>query len=154
MNTPHTHNRATEFLILVKGNNLRTSFVQESGLNDPIETTLSLYQGAILPIGSLHYEVCSVQLPMSRRSCPLTGRKFNDNCEPAVFASAFSSEDPGLSRAAQNFFLQNPGIVDADLGFPGFLDGVDIPKFEQMIPKPFALGAKECLTRCNITYTP
>ena len=75
MNTPHTHNRASEFLLLVKGGNVHTSFVQESGLDTPIETTLSLYQGAILPMGSIHYE-------------------FNDNCEPAAFVAAFSDEDP------------------------------------------------------------
>jgi hypothetical protein len=153
MNTPHTHNRATEFLTIVAGGNVRTSFIQESGLTDPIETTLSLYQGAVFPIGSLHYEVGIPSLPsLSVRQDAHPLRQFNDNCEPAIFAAAFSNEDPGLSRAAQNFFLQDAGIVDADLGFPEFLDGVDIPKFEKMIPKPFALGAKECLKRCNITY--
>lgn len=68
MNTPHTHNRASEFLVIVQGGNVHTSFVQESGLTTPITTTLSLYQGAILPMGSIHYE-------------------FNDNCEPAVFVA-------------------------------------------------------------------
>lgn len=56
MNTPHTHNRATELLSIVSGGNVKTSFVQESGLTTPITTTLSLYQGAIFPMGSLHYE--------------------------------------------------------------------------------------------------
>ena len=135
MNTPHTHNRATEFLTIVKGGNVKTSFVQESGLSKPITTTLDLYQGAILPIGSIHYE-------------------FNDNCEDAVFVAAFSNEDPGLSRTAQNFFVEDPAIVDADLGFPSFLDGTNIAKFEKTIPKAFALGAKECLKRCGITYQP
>jgi hypothetical protein len=133
MNTPHTHNRASEFLVIVQGGNVKTSFVQESGLSTPITTILSLYQGAILPMGSIHYE-------------------FNDSCEPAVFVASFSNEDPGLSRTAQNFFVENPGIVDADLGFPHFLDGVNIPDFYATIPKAFALGAKECLKRCGITY--
>lgn len=133
MNTPHTHNRATELLTIVSGNNVHTSFVQESGLTTPITTTLNQYQGAILPMGSIHYE-------------------FNDNCEPAVFVAAFSNEDPGLSRTAQNFFVEDPDIVFADLGYPAFLDHTNIAQFEKTIPKAFALGAQECLTRCGIKY--
>lgn len=112
---------------------MHTSFVQESGLSTPITTTLSLYQGAILPQGSIHFE-------------------FNDNCEPAVFVAAFSNEDPGLSRVAQNFFVEDPAIVRADLGWPEFLDGVNIAQFETRIPLAFALGAQECLDRCGIKY--
>ncbi|KAK0946158.1 hypothetical protein LTR29_002472 [Friedmanniomyces endolithicus] len=133
MNTPHTHNRATELLVIVAGNNVHTSFVQESGLTTPITTTLNQYQGAVLPMGSIHYE-------------------FNDSCEPAVFVAAFSNEDPGLSRAAQNFFGEDGPIVTADLGFPAFLDHVNIPQFRSKIPKAFALGGQECLDRCGIKY--
>lgn len=133
MNTPHTHNRATELLTIVQGNNVHTSFVQESGLTTPITTTLNLYQGAILPMGSIHYE-------------------FNDNCEPAVFVAAFSNEDPGLSRTAQNFFVEDPDIVFADLGYPHVLDHTNLAQFEKTIPKAFALGAQQCLTRCGIKY--
>ncbi|TKA76086.1 hypothetical protein B0A55_04430 [Friedmanniomyces simplex] len=133
MNTPHTHNRATELLVIVQGNNVHTSFVQESGLTTPITTTLNQYQGAVLPIGSIHYE-------------------FNDSCEPAVFVAAFSDEDPGLSRTAQNFFGEDGPIVKADLGFPAFLDHVNVPQFHSKIPKAFALGAQECLDRCGIKY--
>lgn len=133
MNTPHTHNRATELLTIVQGNNVHTSFVQESGLTTPITTTLHQYQGAILPMGSIHYE-------------------FNDNCESAVFVAAFSNEDPGLSRTAQNFFVEDPNIVFADLGYPQFLDHTNIAKFEATIPRAFALGAQGCLKRCGIKY--
>ncbi|KAK5697541.1 hypothetical protein LTR97_007679 [Elasticomyces elasticus] len=133
MNTPHTHNRATELLVIVQGNNVHTSFVQESGLTTPITTTLNQYQGAVLPIGSIHYE-------------------FNDSCEPAVFVAGFSNEDPGLSRTANNFFGEDDEIVKADLGFPDFLDHVNVPSFHSRIPKAFALGAQECLDRCGIKY--
>ncbi|KAK4552227.1 hypothetical protein LTR86_010581 [Recurvomyces mirabilis] len=133
MNTPHTHNRATELLVVVQGNNVHTSFVQESGLTTPVTTTLNQYQGAVLPMGSIHYE-------------------FNDSCEPAVFVAAFSHEDPGLSRTAQNFFGEDGSIVKADLGFPKILENVDIPKFQSQIPKAFALGAQQCLDRCGIKY--
>lgn len=52
---------------------MKTQFVQESGFTTPVGTTLQQYQGAILPMGSIHYE-------------------FNDNCAPAVFVAGFSNE--------------------------------------------------------------
>ena len=133
MNKPHVHPRASEFLILAAGANVKTGFLLENGLQTQLSTTLSQYQGAILPQGSIHYE-------------------FNDNCEPAVFIAAFSNEDPGLSTIGKNFFLLDPDIVDADLGFPDFLDHTNIRQFAQSIPKSFANGAMDCLNRCGIKY--
>lgn len=133
MNTPHTHPRASEFLTIAQGGNVKTGFIQEEGINTEITTVLGLFEGAIFPAGSIHYE-------------------FNDACVPAVFIAAFSSEDPGLSRVAQNFFGLNPDIVDADLGFPSFLDHTNIAQFQKTIPPAFALGTKSCLDRCGIKY--
>ena len=133
MNKPHIHPRATEVLTLAKGANVRTGFVLENGLQEQQSTTLSLYQGAIFPQGSIHYE-------------------FNDNCEPAVFLAAFSNEDPGLSTVGKNFFGLDPDVVDADLGFPDQLDGTNLRDFDGKIPKSFALGPKKCLERCGIKY--
>lgn len=133
MNKPHIHPRATEFLILAIGANVKTGFLLENGLQTQMSTTLSQYQGAILSQGSIHYE-------------------FNDNCEPAVFIAAFSNEDPGLSTIGKNFFSLDPDIVNADLGFPDFLDHTNIRQFAQSIPKSFANGAMECLNRCHIKY--
>jgi len=133
MNTPHIHNRATEFLMIVQGGNVRTGFILENGLTTQMSTTLDMFQGAIFPQGSIHFE-------------------FNDNCEAAVFTAAFSNEDPGLSSIANNFFSLDPNIVNADLGYPRFLDGTNIAQFESTIPKSFALGMRECLTRCGINH--
>lgn len=133
MNTPHTHPRASEFLTIAQGSNIRTGFIQEEGINTEITTVLGQYEGAIFPAGSIHYE-------------------FNDSCEPAVFIAAFGNEDPGLSRTAQNFFGLNEGIVRADLGFPSFLDHTNLKEFHDSIPPAFALGAKTCLDRCGIKY--
>ncbi|KAL8871226.1 MAG: hypothetical protein Q9174_002894 [Haloplaca sp. 1 TL-2023] len=112
MNKPHIHPRATEFLTLASGTSLKTGFILENGLTEQQSTTLSLFQGAIFPQGSIHYE-------------------FNDNCEPAVFLAAFSNEDPGLSTIGKNFFGLNPDVVDADLGFPDVLDGTNLREFEK-----------------------
>lgn len=133
MNTPHIHNRATEFLTIVQGSNVRTGFILENGMTAQMSTTLDRFQGAILPQGSIHFE-------------------FNDNCEPAVFMAAFSHEDPGLSSIAQNFFSLDPGILEADLGYPRFLDGTNLVLFEKTIPLSFAKGMRSCLDRCGISY--
>lgn len=128
----HIHNRATEMVILVAGTSLKTGFVLEDGFDQPVLTEIGLYQGTIRPQGSIHYE-------------------FNDHCDPAVFIAGLSSEDPGVSRTAQNFFVEDPDIVAADLGYPEFLNNVNITQFYSGIPAAFAHGAKECLQRCNIT---
>lgn len=133
MNTPHTHPRATEFLTIASGGNVKSGFIQENGETTEITTVLNQYEGGIFPMGSIHYE-------------------FNDSCEPAVFIAAFSDEDPGLSRIAQNFFGLNSDIVNADLGYPSFLDQTNIAQFAATIPAAFALGTKECLNKCGIAY--
>jgi hypothetical protein len=57
-----------------------------------------------------------------------------------------------LGRVAQNFFNLDLNTVDADLGFPDFLDHTNIAQFAASIPPAFALGAKECLDRYGIKY--
>lgn len=84
-------------------------------------------------MGSLHYE-------------------FNDNCESAVFVAALASEDPGVSRTAQNFFINPQDIVDADLAYPNWLDNVNTTDFRAALPAAFAQGAKQCYKRCGLTY--
>jgi hypothetical protein len=133
MKTPHIDPRATEFLTIAQGGNVKTGFIMEEGLNTELTTVLDQYQGAIFPQRSIRYE-------------------FNDNCEPAVFTAEFSSDDPGLSCVAQNFFSLNPDIVDADLAFLDVLDQTNIARLASSIPSVFAFGAKECLDRCGIKY--
>ena len=133
MNTPHVHPRATEILTISQGTNIKTGFILENGLASQISNTLSQYQGAVFPMGSIHYE-------------------FNDNCEPAVFIAGFNSGDPGLSSIAQNFFGLDPNILEADLGFPSQIDAGNIARFAVTIPPSFALGTRECLDRCGIKY--
>ena len=133
LDSMHIHNRATEMVILVAGTSLKTGFVLEDGFDRSVVTTIGLYQGTIRPQGSIHYE-------------------FNVNCDAAVFIAGLSSEDPGVSRTAQNFFGNDPVVVAADVGYPSFLNNVDIAKFAGEIPKAFAQGALECYQRCGLPY--
>jgi hypothetical protein len=84
-------------------------------------------------MGSIHYE-------------------FNDNCEPAIFISGLSCDDPGLSHVVQNIFGLDPNVVVADLGYATFLDQKNIAQFEKTIPPAFALGTKSCLNISEISY--
>ena len=70
-------------------------------------TTIGLYLGTIGHQGSIDYE-------------------FNDFCEPAVFMTGLSSEDPGISQTAQNFSADHKVLVKADLGYSSFLNDVDL----------------------------
>ncbi|KAK5086578.1 hypothetical protein LTR05_003746 [Lithohypha guttulata] len=131
----HVHNRATEMVTLVSGVSLKTGFVLEDGYDLPVMVEIGLYQGTIRPMGSLHWE-------------------FNDHCEPAVFVASLSNEDPGVSRTAQNFFINPQEIVEANLAYPSWLDSVNTTDYRAQLPAAFAQGAKACYQRCGLTYNP
>ncbi|KAF2094292.1 RmlC-like cupin [Rhizodiscina lignyota] len=131
MNVPHTHSRATEFLTIVEGGNVTTGFYMENDGPPAFNNTLNKYQGAILPMGSFHFE-------------------FNDNCEPAVFIAAFSHEDPGLSNIGANLFKLRPDVVAAILDYPTAVDASNINKLKHTLPPEFIDNVASCLNRCGI----
>lgn len=129
------HPRASEFLTLVQGSNLKFGYVLENGLvkagqNPEIAGTLNQFEGTVFAKGSIHYQ-------------------FNDNCDKAVFVASLSSEDPGTSQVAQGFFALNAGVVNATLGFPKTIDGQNIEEFRKMIPANLAQDVEVCLARCQ-----
>jgi hypothetical protein len=136
INTPHVHPRATEFLTLVEGKNLKFGYVLENGLvvgkgkNPEIAGTLNKFEGTVFPQGSIHFQ-------------------FNDNCEKAVFVAALNSEDPGTNQVAQGFFALNNQVLDATLGFPKEINGKNIGDFAKDIPANLAQDMKVCLAKCN-----
>ncbi|KAJ8114640.1 hypothetical protein OPT61_g3520 [Boeremia exigua] len=135
INTPHVHPRATEFLTVVAGSNLKFGYVLENGLvpagqNQEIAGVLGTFEGTVFPQGSIHFQ-------------------FNDNCEKATFVASLNSEDPGTSQVAQNFFSLNSGVVNATLGFPKTIDGENIEQFRKMIPANLAQDVDVCLKRCK-----
>ncbi|KAF3010900.1 hypothetical protein E8E13_009822 [Curvularia kusanoi] len=135
INTPHVHPRATEFLTLVEGKNLKFGYVLENGLvgpdkNPEIAGTLNKFEGTVFPMGSIHFQ-------------------FNDNCDSATFVATLNSEDPGTSQIAQNFFALNDEVVNATLGFPREIDGKNIEEFRKYIPANLAQDIEVCLRRCE-----
>ena len=81
MSTPHYHPRATEFLYMISGSNLKVGFAQENGVRF-VSNVLNPGQGTIFPKGSIHYQA-------------------NLDCEPATFVACLNSEDPGVGTVAQ-----------------------------------------------------
>jgi hypothetical protein len=135
INTPHIHPRATEFLVLVEGSNLRFGSVLENGLVAPgqsqeIAGYLDKLQATMFPPGSMHYQ-------------------FNDACEQATFIASFNSENPGTSQMAQNLLSLNSGVVNATLGFPRSINGISIDDFRKALPPNLALDVQGCLAKCN-----
>ena len=135
INTPHVHPRATEFLTLVEGSNLRFGYILENGLvgpgqNPEVAGTLSKLEGTVFPRASAHYQ-------------------FNDACERAVFVAALDSDNPGTLQLAQTLFSLNAGVVNATLGFPKTIDGRNIDGYRSLIPENLAQDVHGCLARCG-----
>ena len=135
INTPHVHPRATEFLTLVEGSNLKFGYVLENGFvaapaNPEIAGALNKFEGTVFPQGSIHFQ-------------------FNDNCDKATFVASLNSEDPGTSQIAQNFFALNSQVVNATLGFPKTIDGKNIEEFRKYIPANLAQDMDVCFARCK-----
>jgi len=125
--SPHYHPRATEFLYMLTGSNLRVGFLQENGARLVINT-LNPGQAAIFPKGSFHYQA-------------------NTECEPVTFVAGLNSEEPGVATVGQRFFGIQPDVVDVTLGDIGPDEAVRIAK---SIPDTFAIGVQSCLDKCKI----
>ncbi|KAF2028736.1 RmlC-like cupin [Setomelanomma holmii] len=138
INTPHVHPRATEFLTLVEGSNLKFGYILENGLvaagnNPEIAGYLNKFEGTVFPQGSIHFQ-------------------FNDNCEKATFVAALNSANPGTNQVAQGFFGLDAGVVNATLGFPKEINGKNIEDFRKLIPANLAQDVDVCLAKCNKKY--
>jgi len=127
-NSPHTHPRATEIQIVVKGGPIYTEMSMENGAR-LVKNNVSLGEATVFPKGSMHFQQ-------------------NMACETTVFVASFDNYDPGTESFAQTFFGLDQGVVDATLGEIGIsvLDSIKLPT-------NFILGAQECLDRCSINRT-
>ncbi|KAF9967170.1 hypothetical protein BGZ73_000683, partial [Actinomortierella ambigua] len=142
LNVPHSHPRANEFLTVIQGE-LVAGLILE--LNDggfghvvgepapvkgpmpQVNVTLSNYKGMLFPQGETHFQ-------------------FNPTCEPALFAAAFDSSDPGRTQIARNFFSNMPDevLIAAAGSDLEVLDAKRIAEFRHNIPNPFAVIIEEC----------
>ncbi|KAF9282090.1 hypothetical protein BGZ68_006216 [Mortierella alpina] len=150
LNVPHSHPRSNEFLTVIQGeliaglvlelNNGGFGHVvgQPAPVNGPIpqvNVTLSNYKGMLFPQGETHFQ-------------------FNPTCEPALFAAAFDSSDPGRTQIARNFFSNMPNevLTSATGNDMEVLDAKHIAKFRENIPTAFAVIMEECAVRCGLPH--
>ncbi|KAJ7223302.1 RmlC-like cupin [Mycena pura] len=130
MNTPHTHPRSSEILLVVNGT-ISTGMIAENGVGY-VSEDLPMGSATVFPQGSVHFQT-------------------NNECEPATFVAAFHSEDPGIANSAQLLFGLSPDTVGPTLGDLGVEEVVDIAK---SIPDSLASTTDECLQRCGIKRPP
>ena len=150
LNVPHLHPRANEFLTVIQGeliaglvlelNDGGSGHVigQPAPVNRPIpqvNVTLSNYTGMLFPQGETHFQ-------------------FNPTCEPALFAAAFDSSDPGRTQIARNFFSNMPGemLITALGGDLEVLDAKRIAILRDNIPTSFAVVMEECAVKCGLPH--
>lgn len=128
INSPHTHPRATEVLLLLNGT-ISAGFLTENGsrfvMNDVHELSAMVF-----PAGSVHFQA-------------------NYGCEPVRFVAALSNEDPGTLQIAQRYFALPADVVGASLGGLGVKE---IEGLAALIPDNVIAGTKECYQRCGIPY--
>ena len=102
MNTAHVHPRGDEFLIVVEGQLLSGTYLENNVVKTgtaEITTTLEKYQGTVYPRGQIHYQ-------------------FNNFCENATAIATLDNNDAGTEQAAQAFFGLNPEVVNATARVP------------------------------------
>ncbi|KAK6992952.1 Spherulin-1b protein [Favolaschia claudopus] len=131
LNVPHWHNRANELITVVDGI-LDTGFVQENGFTTAVQTQLGKFQATVFPVGSIHYQQ-------------------NPTCEPAVFVASLSSDDPGRSDLATNFWMLPSDVVNAALGFPETIGKSNIADWASALPPSLAQGVQSCLQACGLS---
>ncbi|KAG0223031.1 hypothetical protein BGW42_006164 [Actinomortierella wolfii] len=150
LNVPHSHPRANEFLTVFQGELIAGLVLelnaggsghivgQPAPVNEPIpqvSVKLSNFTGMLFPQGETHFQ-------------------FNPTCEPALFAAAFDSADPGRTQIARNFFSVMPDetLVASTGNNYEVLDAKKIAEFRDNIPTSFAVLMEECAVRCGLPH--
>ncbi|EJD38329.1 RmlC-like cupin [Auricularia subglabra TFB-10046 SS5] len=128
MNSPHTHPRATEMLLMTSGQ-ITAGFLAENGARFVVNNVTTL-AATVFPAGSIHFQA-------------------NYDCSPATFIAALNNEDPGTTQIAQRFFGLPPDVVGASLGGLGVQE---VANLAGLIPDNLIAAQKECFDRCTLTY--
>jgi quercetin dioxygenase-like cupin family protein len=111
LNPPHTHPRATEILVVLKGT-LYVGFVTSSTENRLITKVLNKGDVFVFPIGLIHFQ-------------------FNIGKVNAVAISGLSSQNPGLITIANNVFGSHPPINPDVLAKAFQLDNNDVQDLQK-----------------------
>lgn len=146
LNVPHSHPRANEWLTVVSGQLVAGLILeandgsfgdvvgQTATVSRPIpevNVTLNAFTGMLFPKGQTHWQ-------------------FNPTCEPALFAAAFDSSDPGRLQVARNFFSNYPDkVIETALGAVEILGTSDLASIRGQIPDAYAVIMEDCAKTCG-----
>ncbi|CAM9252730.1 unnamed protein product [Scytosiphon promiscuus] len=126
INLPHIHPRATEMLYVIKGQHVRTAFVEENGGEGAVVNDLAQGDVAFFPQGLIHYQQ-------------------NLDCEPATFLAALNNEDPGAVTITTRFFELPSEAIQASLNF----QDPALQALIESLPEAPAAARLECLKSCG-----
>lgn len=129
INNPHTHPRATEFLVVIEGE-MRVGFFMENGAKF-IGNTLKLGQASVFPQGSIHFEV-------------------NTGCTPATFIAAFNHQDPGVQTSTLSYFGIPADIAAIGIETPLPINVSYVNSLIAQLQRNPGLGLHECYERCGL----
>ncbi|KAL2881062.1 hypothetical protein SGCOL_003721 [Colletotrichum sp. CLE4] len=130
----HLHPRASELLVVTSGR-LITEMVPEAGVLDAdgkqrvIRADLGPNQMTVFPQGSFHTQV-------------------NPECTPASAVVSFTSDEGGTAMVAAQLFALSDDVIETSFG--SSIDGEDIDRVRQAIPKSLVLKVGECLEKCGL----
>jgi oxalate decarboxylase/phosphoglucose isomerase-like protein (cupin superfamily) len=129
MNSPHTHPRATEVLLVVNGTEgIQSGFLAENGARFVLNT-IHPYQATVFPRGSIHFQA-------------------NLGCDPVMFVATLNDEDPGTLQVAQRFFALPADVVGPALGGLGVKE---VSELSKLIPDNLATASDACFKKCGLT---
>ena len=115
--------KGTELFFVIQGR-FRTSFTEEN-TGRTITNVVSAGQITVFPQGLLHEEQ-------------------NNDCEPAIFISAFSSEDPGVLQIVNRLYTFPQEALTSTFATVN----ATIDETRASLPVNPAVGTPECLARC------
>ena len=124
LHTPHIHPRANEIAFAVYGA-FYTGFIAENGA-PLIMNYIKPGQATFFGRGWMHWLA-------------------NLSCEPAMYTSSFSDEDPGITNLAQNLFSMPDDIISPTMGY---LDPVTLEILAEHIPANITSGLAQCVATC------
>ncbi|KAH7105182.1 RmlC-like cupin [Auriculariales sp. MPI-PUGE-AT-0066] len=145
LNSPHTHPRASEVLIMINGT-IEAGFLAENGARF-VMNTVEPMEATVFPRGSIR----RLFFIRFATNCPeltaVIDFQANLGCKPVLFAATLNHEDPGTLQVAQRFFALPAEVVDAALGGLGHQQ---VAEFAKHIPDNLIQATESCFTKCNL----
>ncbi|KAL3461217.1 RmlC-like cupin domain-containing protein [Aspergillus heterothallicus] len=127
----HLHPRATELFSLHSGrvlSEMTPGITDADGNQRIISVELTAGKVTLYPQGSFHTQ-------------------FNPDCEPANFTASFTNEEFAAGVVSSQTFRFSDDVIERTFG--GSIEGEDIERIRDAIPKQQLVLVEECLAKCG-----